>query len=89
MILSGVGSILGNEHALVLKMFYAVGDRIDLGNRSDIGVRDRSIENFGDIGTVEIKEVKGDEAEHEGDARDTRDAPPWLNRSGSLAKELH
>jgi hypothetical protein len=76
MILSGVGSILGNERALVLKMFYAVGDRIDLGNRSDIGVRDRSIENFGDIGTVEIEEVKGDKAKHEGNTQDTRGAPP-------------
>jgi hypothetical protein len=55
----GVGSIIGNEHALVLKMFFAVGDRIDLGNRPDIGVRDRSIEDFGNsnIGTVEIEEV--------------------------------
>ena len=89
MVSSGVGWIIGNEHALVLEMLYAVGDRIDLGGRPDICVRDPSIENFGKIGTVEIEEVKGDEAKHEGDACDTRDAAPWLNRSGSLVKKLH
>jgi hypothetical protein len=75
MVSSGVGSILENERAIVREIFDAVRDRIDLRNGPDIGVGDRSIENFGDIGTIEIKEIEGDEAKDEGDARDTRDAP--------------
>jgi hypothetical protein len=86
---TGVRDIIGNELRIVLEIFAAVGGWVDLGNRPDICVGDGSIEGFCQIGTVEIEEVEGDEAKHEGNARDTRGAPPWLNRSGSLAKKRH
>jgi hypothetical protein len=86
---TGVGGIIGNKLRIVLEIFDAVGDRVDLGNRPDICVGDCSIEGFCQIGTVKIEEAEGNEAKHERNTRDTRGAPPWLDRSRSLAKKRH